>query len=218
MKEQEVNLERMQQLLSSFNDTDVGHDYKKKIFINTDNNKNSIKEFKDLKLKNPTNEINIDLDDINLILNNQGKISGYSNIVEIKYLIDDILQNIPVDEFKNAKGIMCTYVSNENISMLDISDAMEKINELIPNDCEVIFGTSSTDDLSINEIGYKILLTGIGNNLQELSNIQNPDLKFHKQLYDENHLLKNKNSDLEKQVRVLEAQKNRLEVSLLSLK
>ena len=115
----------------------------------------------DLQIINPKNDINIEFYDVSYALNNKGRVSGYSNIVDCKNLYDDIVLNIPIEDFKNAKTVICSYITNPKISMFEISDVMEKLYNELFGECEIIFGTSSTYDLSDNEIGYKILATGI---------------------------------------------------------
>lgn len=222
----EIDLERMQKLLNGFSNQEVQNNYNKEIHTDVKNNNeesdsiNTIfKDFKDLKIENPKDDINIDYADLKHVLNMKGRVSGYSNITDSKNLYDDIVQNIPKEDFKNAKAVICTYIVNPDVSMFAIGDVMEKLHDLLVGNAEVLFGTSTTDDLSIYEIGYKILITGIEDyDFEKIESNQDFDLRFHKQLYNENHLLKNKFSDMEIEIRTLKAQKDRLEKSLLALK
>lgn len=216
--EQEIDLERMQKLLNGFCNQEVQNNYNKEIHTDVKNNNeesdsiNTIfKDFKDLKIEDPKDDINIDYADLKHVLNIKGRVCGYSNITDSENLYDDIVQNIPVEDFKNAKAVIITYIVNPDVSMFAIGDVMEKLHDLLIGNGEVLFGTSTTDDLSINEIGYKILITGIEDyDFEKIENNQDFDLRFHKQLYNENHLLKNKFSDMELEIRTLKAQKDRL--------
>lgn len=224
--EQEIDLKRMQELLNGFSNQEVQNNYNKEIHIDANNHdqksdsiSTNFKNFTELNIEEPKDGINIDDADLKHVLNMKGRVSGYSNIVECKNLYDDIVQNIPKEDFKNAKAVLCTYIVNPDVSIFSIGDVMEKLHELLIGNAEVLFGTSTTENLSVNEIGYKILLTGIEDyDFDKLANNQEYELIFHKQLYNENHHLKNKVADLEKDIKTLKAQKGRLELSLLALK
>ena len=107
------------------------------------------------------NDINVEIEDINSAIDIKGKISGYSNNVNVEDLITDIRKNISDYEFKNAKTIILIFHTNPNINISVINKLMDILNEITSNETDIIFGTNIKDSLDTNIIGYRILLTGI---------------------------------------------------------
>ena len=108
------------------------------------------------------NSININnMEGIIHLLSHKGRISGYSNIVNMNYLYNDIVKNISKNDISNAKGMVFIFIVNEFTSMFELSDIMEKLHEFFPYEMEATFDTIDTKDLNENEIGYRILVTGI---------------------------------------------------------
>jgi len=222
MKSETLDLNKMQELLNGLNDGQTDITYDSDVYIDTDrrttDHNDSISNlFSKLKIQNDPTDINVDFNDLNMALNVPGKVGGYANITNIEDFYDDITLNIPSDDLANATYIVCIYFINPNISMFNISDVMEKLYDSF-SDVEMIFGTYTTEDLKVNEIGYRILITGIQDDkMEQLSKDDSLDLRYHKQLVNENHQLKNKVDELLNKINRLEIQKDRLEVSLLRL-
>lgn len=220
--ESKLDLNRMQMLLDGLNDTQGDVNYNIDINVDIDttnitNKKSQSNIFKEFKIENNQDDINIDFNDLNMALNIDGRVAGYANIVNITDLYNDIVSNISHEDFNNAKCILCMYFINLDVSMFGIGDVMEKLNDLY-GDAEMLFGTSTTDILEVNQIGYRILVTGIQDDkVKQLAKNDDLDLRYHKQLYNENHQLKNKVDELQNKINRLEAQKDRLEISLLNL-
>ena len=107
-------------------------------------------------------DIKINYEDLLTALHNKGRVSGYSNIVDCKNIYTDIVQNISLDDFQNAKTTIFTYRVNPDVSMFTIGDVMEKLHdEYLTNSCEVLFEITTKIDLPVEMVGYTILLTGI---------------------------------------------------------
>jgi len=165
MKENTIDLTKMQNLLNGFEE-----DSQTTINTNIDSSTNKYHSnveditFKDLQIEyNHEDNINIyiDFNDLMKVLNTKGRVSGYADIVDIDKLYDSIIKNISVEDLKHAKSSIFTFIVNKDVSMFAIGDLMEKIQNEINIECEVLFEINTTSSLSVNQIGYKILITGI---------------------------------------------------------
>ena len=107
--------------------------------------------------------INMDMDmqDICYILNIKGRIGGYSNIVNAHNITSEIFDNISISDLQNAKGVMITFGINPNVSMFDIGNFMEKLEELLIGNPDIMFGTITDTNLPTDKIDIKIILTGL---------------------------------------------------------
>ena len=163
MNENTIDLTKMQNLLNGFEEgtqTTINTN----IDSSTTKYHSSVEDitFKDLQIEyNHEDNINIDLNDFMKILNTKGRVSGYADIVDIDKLYDSIIKNISIEDLKHAKGSIFTFIANKDVSMFAIGDLMEKIQNEINMECEVLFEINTTSSLSVNQIGYKILITGI---------------------------------------------------------
>lgn len=139
MQSKQIDLNKMENLLSGFN-----------------KNKESLE-----KCNQKDNSIGIDMFDICSILNYQGKILGTSSITTIDNLYEDILDNIPKSKFKNSKVVLFIFFNNDKTSLVPISDVMSKFNELLSKDQDVLFDLKSDNDLMVDEVSYRLIITGI---------------------------------------------------------
>jgi len=156
---------------------------------------------------------NIEIRDFLQIFNFDGKISGYSGRVLVKDLYTEIIEKISLMELIEAQAIACVYIVNEEISMYALCDVMERLRDIIDdsqNNVKMIFRVYTSKDLNVEEIGYRILLTGLKNHVEDIEQIlkklnnQNLDLRFHKQLYNDNHELKMKIEKDKQHIQTLE--------------
>lgn len=211
MDDGEIDLGRMQKLLNGFNN-DISYE-------------NEVKDFTpQKKIKDNNIGIGLGMQDINYMLKANGRIGGFSNTVHAYDLYNDIVNNIPNFDIVNAKNIAFIYIVNPNISMFAIGDVMEKIHEqLLSKDIGVVFGTETNESLAVDMIEYRVIITGIEQHettediFKDLES-KDTDLRFHKQLYDENYHLKRKIEELENKNKTLNNYNRRLENSLLGLK
>ena len=60
----------------------------------------------------------------------------------------------------NAKGIMIHWTVNPDVSMFAIGDVMENIHDTLIGNPEIIFGTTTDENLAIDEIKITIVATG----------------------------------------------------------
>jgi cell division GTPase FtsZ len=106
-------------------------------------------------------EIDLDYADYKTINAHKGFTIGFnSNIVPINNLEVELLQRLKT-HLEKAKGVLIKYTINEDKNLLDISAIMEKLNNIIDNDTEIIFGTEIDNNLKIEECRFHILITGL---------------------------------------------------------
>ncbi len=116
---------------------------------------------------NPGNsDINTDFADIKTIMQHRGLALmgiGYGkgdNAAELA--LQNAIESPLLDKMSlsGAKGMLIHFHTNPQVSMFAISDVMSKINDTINGDAEVIFGTTSDDNLEIDEVKITIVATG----------------------------------------------------------
>jgi cell division protein FtsZ len=117
-------------------------------------------------LKPGSDDINVDFADVKTIMQHKGialmgigKAKGddaATRALELAIkspLLDEI-------SLSNAKGIMIHWTVNPDVSMFAIGDVMENIHDTLIGNPEIIFGTTTDDNLSIDEIKITIVATG----------------------------------------------------------
>lgn len=115
------------------------------------------------------NNIRIDDEDYQTIFSHQGRIDGLVG----SYKLDNLFDYIP-DGFKesiqNAKGVLIKFSMNSAASILSIVDLLEKINTIVDDNCDVIFGSKINDSLDVETVNVTIILTGLDLNKHLLAN------------------------------------------------
>jgi len=117
-------------------------------------------------LKPGSDDINVDFADVKTIMQHKGialmgigKAKGDNSAQEALELA---IKSPLLDEVSlaSAKGIMIHWTTNPNVSMFAISDVMENINEMVEGNPEIIFGTTTDNNLDVDEIKITIVATG----------------------------------------------------------
>ena len=128
---------------------------------------------------NPGNsDINTDFADIKTIMQHRGLALmgiGYGkgdNAAELA--LQSAIESPLLDKMSlsGAKGMLIHFHTNPQVSMFAISDVMSKINDTINGDAEVIFGTTSDDNLEIDEVKITIVATGFERQSDEPSEVR----------------------------------------------
>lgn len=120
-----------------------------------------LKEYECYKDFNNSESLNVDMVDICIALSKTGKVSGYSNTVKASELFNDIIKNISEYDLQNAKSMVIMFSVNPNMSMFVLSEFMDDLHKVIIEERDIVFGTSTTTEISEEAVGYRILLTGI---------------------------------------------------------
>jgi len=117
-------------------------------------------------LKPGSDDINVDFADVKTIMQHKGvalmgigKAKGEN--AETRAL-DLAIKSPLLDEISlsRAKGIMIHWTINPNVSMFAIGDVMENIHDTLVGNPEIIFGTTTDEDMPIDEIKITIVATG----------------------------------------------------------
>ena len=110
-------------------------------------------------------EINIDFADIKTVFSYKGK--AYMGIGQaegerrletaVKQAIENALTETQID---NAKGVIFNVTGGENLSLMEISSAIQLINDKVSPDANVLFGTVIDKTLK-DEVKVTVIATGI---------------------------------------------------------
>ena len=112
------------------------------------------------------NDINIDYSDIYTIMKNKGMALVYTGEYKGENAASIAINNaIKSADFDNksmgkAMGALIHISMHSDYSLIDISEAIEIINEGVHCEAEVIFGTSTDENIAENYIKVTIILTG----------------------------------------------------------
>lgn len=171
---------------------------------------------------NETKNTYFDMLDMHSILKRKGSISGYSNTIHVDNAENNIIENISIDDFKDAKSIYCIFDTNINTSMFLVSDIMENISNTVSENTDIILHTYTNNNLDVDYISYKIILTGIGIELdntindEELSEVESYNEVEKDELTEDK--LKNALNQMLNSYTSLEQKNKELESELKSLK
>ena len=117
-------------------------------------------------LKPGSDDINVDFADVKTIMQHKGialmgigKAKGDNAAHEA---LEQAIKSPLLDEISlsGAQGIMIHWTTNSNVSMFAISDVMEEISDILTGNPEIIFGTTTNDNMDIDEIKITIVATG----------------------------------------------------------
>jgi cell division protein FtsZ len=121
-------------------------------------------------LKPGSDDINVDFADVKTIMQHKGialmgigKAKGDDAANEALQLA---VKSPLLDEISlgGAKGIMIHWTVNPNVSLFAITDVMDNINDTIEGNPEIIFGTTTDENLAIDEVKITIVATGFDSN------------------------------------------------------
>jgi len=117
-------------------------------------------------LKPGSDDINVDFADVKTIMQHRGialmgigKAKGDNAAEDAlqQAIRSPLLDEIALD---GAKGIMIHWTVNPNVSMFAIGDVMENIHESLIGTPDIIMGTTTDDNLAVDEIKITIVATG----------------------------------------------------------
>ncbi|BFU76946.1 cell division protein FtsZ [Arcobacter sp. 15-2] len=125
-------------------------------------------------LKPGSDDINVDFADVKTIMQHKGialmGIGKASGEDAANKALELAIKSPLLDEISlsNAKGIMIHWTVNPDVSMFAIGDVMENIHDTLVGNPEIIFGTTTDDNLAIDEIKITIVATGFDSPEEEL--------------------------------------------------
>jgi len=124
-------------------------------------------------LKPGSDDINVDFADVKTIMQHRGialmgigKAKGDNAAEDAlqQAIRSPLLDEIALD---GAKGIMIHWTVNPNVSMFAIGDVMENIHESLIGTPDIIMGTTTDDNLAVDEIKITIVATGFESPTEE---------------------------------------------------
>ena len=117
-------------------------------------------------LKPGSDDINVDFADVRTIMQHKGialmGIGKAKGDDAANQALEQAVKSPLLDEISlsGAKGIMIHWTVNPNVSMFAIGDVMEHIHEPLIGTPDIIFGTTTDDNLAVDEIKITIVATG----------------------------------------------------------
>jgi cell division protein FtsZ len=143
--ENDINLDLadIQTILEHKGETIIGYE---EIILDNENSKNVSKRILDNELIKKFDEKNI-------------KIEKNDNpaLLSLKKVINQKLLNSKIE---NSKGIIVKFDTNPNFPLLKINESMEYLESLLKNEVDIVFGTMTNENLSINSVRTTIIATG----------------------------------------------------------
>ena len=136
-------------------------------------------------LKPGSGGINVDFADVKTVMQYKGlAIMGIGTAKgenASQEALENAIKSPLLDEISlsGAQGIMIHWTVSPKVSMFALSDIMENIHETIDGDAYVIFGTTTNDDLDLDEVKITIVATGFQDTnsiYNQVSNSDNKDL------------------------------------------
>ena len=124
-------------------------------------------------LKPGSDDINVDFADVKTIMQHRGiALMGIGKAKGDNAAEDALQQAIKsplLDEIAldGAKGIMIHWTVNPNVSMFAIGDVMENIHESLIGTPDIIMGTTTDENLAVDEIKITIVATGFESQNEE---------------------------------------------------
>ena len=115
-------------------------------------------------------DINTDFADIKTIMEHKGRailsvgeaVGEDSAIEAIKKAIESpLLDNLSID---GAMGVLIHFTINPNFPLTQIQNAMDVIYDSADEDADIIFGTTSNENLAENEVKITLIATGFESN------------------------------------------------------
>lgn len=209
MENKKIDLTRMQKLLEGLKIEE----------INSTSN-SSITSLETLSSYNRSFTIN--LYDVFQILSHEGTILGLSDIGYPHELKTKILNHYK-DTLKDSKAILVIYSLHPDTTISYVEEIMQEIyNILGDNKADFIFDVQIDFTLSVDQIGFKLLYivdTIEPDFHKKLAILKANEIetKLYKQLYDENHILRNQLTRSKAENDKLKQQIRRLENSLMVL-
>ncbi len=131
-------------------------------------------------LKPGSDDINVDFADVKTIMQHRGialmGIGKAKGDDAAHQALEQAVKSPLLDEISlsGAKGIMIHWTVNPNVSMFAIGDVMEHINDTLTGNPEIIFGTTTDDNLAIDEIKITIVATGFDSPSEETTEEELP--------------------------------------------
>ena len=127
----------------------------------------AIAAISNVTLSHGDNDINLDFNDVRTVMIHKGLAhmgTGYFVGDNAAYnaaksaIESPLLDSISID---GAMGILVQFEMNQDYLIADLSKAMEMFYDLADEDADVIFGTTTNDNMKIDEVRVTLIATGL---------------------------------------------------------
>jgi cell division protein FtsZ len=136
-------------------------------------------------LKPGSDDINVDFADVRTIMQHKGialmGIGRAKGEDAAQKALDMAIKSPLLDEISlgDAKGIMIHWTVNPNVPMFAISDVMDNIHSTLTGNPDIIFGTTTDENLDVDEIKITIVATGFESSEESKQEIQQQKTTTH---------------------------------------
>jgi len=136
-------------------------------------------------LKPGSDDINVDFADVRTIMQHKGialmGIGRAKGEDAAQKALDIAIKSPLLDEISlgDAKGIMIHWTVNPNVPMFAISDVMDNIHSTLTGNPDIIFGTTTDENLDVDEIKITIVATGFESSEESKQEIQQQKTTTH---------------------------------------
>lgn len=144
----------------------------------------AVKGITDVIQMHGTSDINLDFADVRTIMNYKGHAlmgigeakgeNAAFNAIE-KAISSPLLDDVEID---GAMGVLVNFYINPNYPLLEISRAMEIIYSNVDEDANVMFGTTTNEDMGIDEVKITLIATGFNEEKKELLKPINKPIEY----------------------------------------
>jgi len=139
-------------------------------------------------LSHGENDINLDFADVKTVMSHRGLAlmgAGYSSGTNAAYdaakaaIESPLLDNISID---GAMGVLVHFDIHPDYPIMEIGEAMSIVEESADEDASVIFGTTTNENMAIDEVKITIVATGF----EDKSAVADPTVKKQETLLSSN--------------------------------
>lgn len=102
-------------------------------------------------------DVELDIYDYKTVLEKKGIVAGKNETVKI----ENIAESLQELELEKAKGILVEFYMNMKTSIFKLNDALQIIHDRTNDKCEIFFNSKVDDDIKINEVNYRIIMSGL---------------------------------------------------------
>jgi len=140
-------------------------------------------------LSHGDNDINLDFADVKTVMSHRGLAlmgTGYSSGNSAAYdaakaaIESPLLDNISID---GAMGVLVHFDIHPDYSLMEIGEAMSIVEESADEDAAVIFGTTTNENMAIDEVRITIIATGF----EDTTSMEAPTIKKQETLINTNN-------------------------------
>ena len=105
-------------------------------------------------------DINIDMEDLKLVLSHEGSVCGKVGKCKISEFENEFCEKLKED-IKKSKGGVIMLNTNADLQLSKVSELVNYIVTMAPKDADFVFGTNMDNELDLETVVYRLVLTGV---------------------------------------------------------